>query len=296
MARRDLSEQESLASLIGDSEPLNTSEMIWAGLKSNLNSIGPISDKTVAQIKEELEYSEEIPETDKRRVPLAQKAQKNAKKTRKMSLPENVSTEKLIISLFDIHDVLVDSFEVEGMESPIHKRLIDAISHLEDCIRYVGGTVDAFDPMNHVSGLDAPDFFNNAQKVIETTAKCYKMGKVIDSSIEDNGKIINIAFYGSSRGVKFNVIGRVFAESWAGNEAIDYIYTPGEGKMSVKAFENGKWTDKSDTGNYEIKWTLEEEDLISSNGIKENKRQAEKNIDDESNVQIEPLEVRFAEE
>jgi adenylosuccinate synthase len=73
------------------------------------------------------------------------------------------------------------------------------------------------------------------------------------------------------------VYGLVTSSSWNGNEAIDFIYTPGQGKMSVKVFEKGKWIDKSETGNYEIKWELEE---IDTNDIQDFKNTQEQSMQD----------------
>jgi hypothetical protein len=94
--------------------------------------------------------------------------------------------------------------------------------------------------------------------VIETTLSCYKIGKIEEQYVSDDGSTIEIVFSGKSRDIEYKAFGKVTAKSWEGSEAIDYIYTPGKGKLSVKAFEGGKWVDKSN--HYDVKWTLEEKD------------------------------------
>jgi hypothetical protein len=125
----------------------------------------------------------------------------------------------------------------------------------------MGGEVEEFEPLNHVSGLVAPNFYKNAQKVIETTIQCYSLGDVEDAKVLQNGRMIQIVFTGSSGNVNYKASGTIESDEWTGNEAIDYIYTPGEGKMSVKAFENGKWVTRNDPKKYKAIWELEETDV-----------------------------------
>jgi hypothetical protein len=161
-------------------------------------------------------------------------------------------------SLYAIYDGLVDVFEKIGLESTAQESIIITINEVIACIRYVGGTVEDFDPYNHISGLDIPDFYKNAQKVIDTTIQCYKKGTILEPNISDDGKTINIAFSGETSTDVYVAYGKITCSQWSGTEAIDYIYSTSGGKMSVKIFEGGKWTDCTVKGNYRIKYELEE--------------------------------------
>jgi len=105
----------------------------------------------------------------------------------------------------------------------------------------------------------------SAQQVVERTKNCYKRAKIEDVSISESGQVIGIVLQGNDEniGMAYRAKGTLTAKSsWSGTEAIDYIYTPTAGKMSVKVLEGGKWVDKSP--NYKIQWELQEVDLNSA--------------------------------
>lgn len=254
--RAEHSEQEQLASLIPeDKEILNPGEMMWANLKNTLQGTN-------------LEQSNKIPEELHNLVITNPKQSKQAStQSDIVASPinnnnRNISSEKILKFLFAHYDDLVDVFAKSGIDSNISNDLIEIIHGLETCIKYMGGEINTFEPFNHISGLDVPDFYKNANRVIETTKQCYKMGSILDTSVEDDGRKINIVFAGKYKSVvDYVVYGSISTPLWNGNEAIDYIYSADGGKMSVKVFEEGKWIDKSLTGKYSINWDVEQKDL-----------------------------------
>jgi hypothetical protein len=173
----------------------------------------------------------------------------------------SINSEKVLMELYDIREGLIIAFETCTLNTRTSKILNEQIIKAGKCISHLGGEVTAFNPFNHVSGLGIPNFVKNANKVVETTMQCYSLGNVEESSISNDGKQITILFSGSNENVQYKAKGIITAEEWTGNEAIDYIYTPGEGHMSVKAFENGRWVSKSANKNYHVVWELEEFDF-----------------------------------
>jgi len=175
---------------------------------------------------------------------------------------KDYSTEKLLISLYDIHDSLVSLFEGLNHTSPLASSLSINIDKVDDCIVELGGKIEKFIPLDHVSGLSVPADATNITKVIETTKACYNSGNIEDARSDSASKSINITFMGKDDqlNVLYRALGSIVAKSsWNGNEAIDYIYTPQSGKMSVKVLEGGKWIDRSE--DYKVGWELEELDL-----------------------------------
>ena len=244
-------EQEQLARLVGnaDLEPVDTAGLLEDSLRA---SLGGVSSDKVREIESEIRNAGDTVETSQLR---------KVGSTKKIALSSSASLEKLLLALYDVREGLVQSFETCTINSKTAPILADQINRLASCIRYIGGEADEFIPLNHVSGLSTPNFYKNAQKVIETTMQCYSLGEVDDAQVEENGKKIKIAFSGSDGKKVYKAVGTVSSDEWTGNEAIDYIYTPNEGKMSVKAFENGRWIDKSSSGKYQVYWELEEADI-----------------------------------
>jgi hypothetical protein len=172
-------------------------------------------------------------------------------------VPENVNTEELLLALFDVRDGLIQAFGGVEFNSTMANGLSDNINKISSCIRKLGASVETFNPLNHISGLKTPDLVKNAERVIETTKACYSLGNVRDGVTDNTGKTITITFVGEQGAVQYEARGKITANaSWTGNEAIDYIYTPGEGQMFVKAFESKGWVDKSK--NYVVAWELKE--------------------------------------
>lgn len=249
-------ELEQLARMVGGAnlEPIDTADMLESSLRS---SLGGVSADKVREMETEIRNSGAAVET-----PQLKRTASRVKTT--MNEPEshgvttNASMEKVLIALYGIREALVESFETCNINSRTASMISKQINSMASCIRYMGGDIEEFEPLNHVSGLSAPNFYKNAQKVVETTKQCYSLGDVENAEVLDNGKKIDIIFTGSSGDVTYRATGSIISEEWTGNEAIDYIYTPNSGKMSVKAFENGRWLDRSSSGKYKIVWELEE--------------------------------------
>lgn len=252
-----MNEQDRLARLVRaeEMEPMNTASMIEDFLKEKL---GNPTTESINEAKRNIEASGDVVEQSGNRMSKIASASPK-------SMRREGSTEKVLLSLYDLRDELIGAFETSSLNTKVAERLTSSIRRSETCIRDIGGDVEEFVPLNHVSGLQAPNFIKNAEKVIETTLQCYTLGKIEEAKIKEDGKAINIIFSGRNNGVVYSAIGTVRAEEWMGNEAIDYIYTPNEGKMSVKAYENGRWIDKSSSGKYQVYWELEEKPINSKN-------------------------------
>jgi len=176
---------------------------------------------------------------------------------------------------------MIEEFNKIGVGSSSSLVLTCSINQIGSCITKLGGVANNFDPLDYVSGLEDLDSDYNVKQVITTTKKCYKLGKIIEAS--NDGNEITIVFSGNSGNKKYISKGIISSKIWRGNEAIDYIYTPGEGKMSVKAYENGKWIDRSSDSQYNIYWELEESEPegLSESAI-EDKKLLEQNINIEN--------------
>lgn len=177
-----------------------------------------------------------------------------------VSPQKDYDSEGLLMGLFDVRDGLIDLFSSINHNSTTGRVLTSQINKVSECIRMVGGEIKPFNPLDHISGLDMPDQTVNAQKVIQQTKQCYKLGKIGNTSISKDGRIIKIVFSGNEGNHNYWAAGEITTKgAWAGNEAIDYVYTPESGKMSVKALnENGCWVDKHD--GYDVYWELTESD------------------------------------
>lgn len=175
------------------------------------------------------------------------------------TVASDVSTERLLQTLYEVRDGLIDSLRDVHIASPVAKSLSTHINKLGSCIKHLGGPVEPFDPLNHVSGLKIPNLLRNAERVIETTKQCYSLGSIEDSKISDDNNKISLVFAGRAGNTEYRARGIIMSSCWTGNEAIDYIYTPGSGKMSVKVFSSGKWIDKS--SDYKVSWELEENEI-----------------------------------
>ena len=239
-------EQERLAQLVGgEEEILDGASLLADGLRQ---SIGNPNAKIMNQVSDEIKASGDVVVTARSGVPQV------------AELKNGQSVEKVLIELLTLRDSLIAAFEGCKINTKISDRISTAIRISERLITSVGGSIDEFVPLKHVSGLKAPDFHKNAKKVIQTTIQCYTLGEISDSKISDDGSRIDIILTGKEEDTYFRVEGSITAEEWTGSEAIDYIYTPGEGKLSVKVFEDGRWIDKSDTNKYDIVYSLTESD------------------------------------
>jgi len=250
---REMTEQEKLAALYraghSDEAEFDSGDLMTQHL---LRSLGAPSAARVSEVEKEIIASGE--ELD--HAPIATFSSQGKRVVTSSSEPQR--DERLIGALKQVHAGLVDVFERSGLNSGVEKNLVGLIDLATACLNHVGERTPQFEPLRHLSGLQAPNMVKNANKVLETTLNCYKIGSITEHNVSDDGSEITICFSGKQGEIEYQAFGRVAANSWEGSEAIDYIYTPGSGKMSVKAFEGGKWVDKSD--HYSISWTLEEND------------------------------------
>jgi hypothetical protein len=258
-----MSEQERLSQLVNDEDfnpddPLGSQSLLFSGLESK---IGKPSLEKIKEIEEDIK-SENV------EVPYDfLNGENQIANSSKISVDKSKfkgKTEDFLIKLFEVYDDLVVIFEKLGINNEISEYIILQINKISALIEALGGEIDPFVPVDHISGLDSPNLMKNAERVIETTLQCYKFGNIDSAHIENNGKTINIVFSGEQGVTKYVANGTIDSNSWVGNEAIDYVYTPGSGKMSVKAFENNKWINKyKDIENYKIVWELEESEMSS---------------------------------
>lgn len=288
------SEQEMLASLISsgeEKEVLNTGDLMFSTLKSKM---GPPNAKFLDEVTQESSYEmyKDVKGGINSNVVTGEAIQSfsannnNNKKSvtakKNTPAPNNVSSEKLLKHLYSIYDNLILTFEKTGMEFSCHEQIISSINHTVHSLRHLGVEMESFDPYNHVSGLDVPDFCKNVNKVIEQTVQCYKKGKIFETSVSEDYKTINITFSGETSDRIYVACGRITCDNWKGVEAIDYIYGDDGGKMSVKVFENGKWVDYTSKGNYDIVYELEEAD--KNNITSDNTDNNDDNDNDKNNI------------
>ena len=188
--------------------------------------------------------------------------QKKASKTDTIEEPpKNYNSEELLLELYDTRDDLIklcSSVDIDNSDTITN--LTNSINKLGSCITKVGGKVEDFDIMDKLSGLQSPNIRKNAERVIENTKQYYSIGKIEDSKIEDDNTIV-VTFTGQRNNIKYSAKGTIkTSNSWTGNEAIDYVWFPDSGKMTVKALnENNEWENKSDA--YNISWELSQEQI-----------------------------------
>lgn len=245
MAER--TEQEQLASLVGQEglEPIDTGDLLAQGLMA---SLGNPNAHQVAAMSQEIENNGDVATVKRVGQPKTNQSQRT------------VASEKLILALYETRDNLIEAFTGCKINSGLAVTLSNEINRLGSCIIHLGGQAEAFDPLTHISGLEMPNMQKNAEEVIQRTIQCYKLGSIKEAKIAGGGKEINIVFEGKDGDTLYQAEGRIIAKTWTGNEAIDYVYTPSSGNMSVKAFENGRWVNKS-TGKdspYNVSWALNE--------------------------------------
>ena len=248
-------EQERLAALLATEDGLDNAGLLEKGLRDAIT----VNPDKVREIEQEIRNSgSQIEGRNTRQTRLA-----TVSTTNSTTYAPSINSEKLLIELLDLREGLIMAFETCTLNTKTSNILNEQIIRTGKCIHTLGGEVDVFEPFNHVSGLTMPNFIKNAHKVIETTIQCYSLGKIEDSNISSDGKQVMITFSGSHAKGGYKAIGTITAEEWTGNEAIDYIYTPGSGHMSVKAYENGRWISKDTNKNYHVIWELEEHEIES---------------------------------
>lgn len=171
-------------------------------------------------------------------------------------------TESLLLDLYEVRDGLIEVFENLDHDSSLCKFVTANINMVGGCIMKLGGQVENFVPLMHISGLTKPSLSKTAERVVETTKQCYSLGSVGDDNILNDGKTIELTFSGQTPTIQYKAVAKLTAsKGWVGNEAIDYIYSGGSGNLTVKSFEKGKWVDKSADTDYHIYWELFEENL-----------------------------------
>lgn len=198
--------------------------------------------------------------------------------------------ENLFQELSNIRNKLMEAFDCQNQHD-VAEIISGEIKRLNKCAFLLGYEFSDFDPLDHYTGLANPDFHNNVEKVIENTLKHYQLGSV--KIQKANNQQIKIAFSGVDNYTKYSALGVITPnnnENWDYNQAIDYIYTPGSGKMSVKAFKNGKWIDESK--NFDISWELSEifkksQSELESELDLELEPQSETQLESQSETQLE---------
>jgi len=260
---REMTEQEKLSNLLRagnpEAENFNSADLLTSRL---MEQLGPPSQSKVKEIQQEIVSSGD--DLDYSPVSTFSSSENSKRIAQKQEEPQK--DVRLIGVLRKVHGGLVDTFERIGLNSGLEDNLVNLIDSVGACLAYLGDPTEKFEPLRHLSGLQAPNLVKNAGKVVETTLNCYKIGEVESHKISKDGSEIEIVFSGMQGNIRYKAFGVVSSESaWEGSEAIDYIYTPGSGKMSVKAFEKGRWIDRSDE--YSISWTLEENDVLSNENL-----------------------------
>ena len=241
-------------------EILDTKNMLEDGFFARLGNI-KVSPKKVQEMREAMENEEDLPQKEY------------------IEKPVNYNTERILVDLFESRDILIDSFSKIGITSQ-SQSMVEGINKLGSCIIAMGGEVEKFDPFSHMSGLQAPNLKKSAKRVIENTVESYTLGKIEDIDIEDEGKTIVLSFIGKQGNIDYKAVGTLTAlKNWNGNEAIDYVYTPSEGRMSVKEYDNGKWIDKSSS--YKISWELFEKEENFDIPIEVNNKEKETEVEEE---------------
>jgi len=231
-------ELEQLAGLVPeDAEPLDTASMLAQSLQQQLSGVAE-------------EYPSPVPHTAQ-----------SGHVPRRHTLPDGLSTETLLSGLYEVLDDAVASFEAIDQStsygSVSANRVVRTIHGIQQCIKYVGGVVEPFNPLDHVSGLAVPGMMKNAERVVQNTEQCYSRGLVKAQVSTNEGNKVEVVFSGTYGDIAYSAVGSISAQSWDGNEAIDYIYTPEGGKMSVKRLSAGRWADISES--FDIHWQLMEQ-------------------------------------
>ena len=166
--------------------------------------------------------------------------------------------EQAIMEIDQLRDDLISVFH-KNKDDKVLFNLIESLIHrVEKTIRTLGGEVDDFDPLAHMSGLESSPEANqqdeddilltNAKRVVGNTEKHYKIHKVLSiqpKTIKGKPGVV-LQIVGEDEKGPFRVVGAVVAkDDFLGNEAIDYVRHEGKGCLSVKSFKNGKWQDSS---------------------------------------------------
>ncbi|MCK9433904.1 MAG: hypothetical protein M0R32_03575 [Candidatus Cloacimonetes bacterium] len=173
--------------------------------------------------------------------------------------------EQAIIELDVLKDSLIEEFHKNKDDKKLFKIIEGVIHQVENTIQKLGGEIDIFNPLSHMSGLeDAPEedgkskedlLLTNAKTVVANTKKHYTIHSLaaIDPKIVKGKPAVILQIQGKDESGPFRIVGAVVAkDDFFGNEAIDYVRHEGQGRLSIKSFRNGNWQDKSDDFHFAI--------------------------------------------
>ncbi len=192
-----------------------------------------------------------IPITANNHIP--ERGQEDANSKKDLSVIENVGKEfagHAVEILKDVREDLIALFQEFSTENAIPKRIEGMIRKLEEIGYALGVELEPFDPLKNMSGLKSGEALENAEKVVANTLNHYKLFSVssIKTYMGNGGPTIELHVFGEQNGMGFEVSGSVTAQTdFNGNEAIDYVYSPEGGLMSIKARSQGMWEDVSDS-------------------------------------------------
>ena len=162
--------------------------------------------------------------------------------------------EKAIMEVYSLRDWMIEEFQRNVKFQSTSSVLEKAILKSESIIRTLGGDVEAFNPLNYMSGLDeigesdvnSNTILANARAVIENTKKHYvkyKLSSIEAKMIKGKPGIV-FSIEGDDNNSPFKVVGAVVSKkNFFGNEAIDYVRHNGNGALGIKALSGGKWKD-----------------------------------------------------
>lgn len=282
---KEKTEQQRLAELVqnqNSEEPIDTGSILAENLKAIVGS----PDASIMQQVISEENDLDLPSKKPKEI-ISNSKEFNKSDREQISTKENFPREKIMMQLYDVRDNLIESFSTCDFNSSTSRNIASNILKIGNCIHELGGDVEIFDPFNYISGLSKPSENDTAKEVIKRTIECYNRGKIIEAKIQPESKEIHIVFSGLEGNTEYTAVGRVKAKNWMGNEAIDYVYTPNSGRMSVKAFINDGWINQSENENYEISWELNEVNLSKTSSKKEEVSPKYQNLDIDSDMEEE---------
>ena len=162
--------------------------------------------------------------------------------------PNSVLQEHVVSSIENLKGDLIAMFQEMCSNAVLASRMEGMIRRIEDIQQSMGIEFNLFDPLSNMSGLKSGEALENADKVISNTLKHYRLYGVssITSTVGQFGPTILLSLFGEDKDVGFEVDAFIAAKSdFNGNEAIDYVWSPDGGRMTVKARTNGAWRDMS---------------------------------------------------
>lgn len=158
-------------------------------------------------------------------------------------------TAKAVELLDSLRDDLIYYFQEVSSDKVASSRIESMIRKSEEIGYALGVEMTPFDPLRNMSGLKSGDVLENAEKVITNTVSHYKLFSVTSAKAfnTNKGPAIEINIIGEQGDCGFEINGKVVSNNdFNGNEAIDYVYSPDGGLMTVKARHQGAWVDVSE--------------------------------------------------